>query len=51
LRLANRRIGLLFAFFLMLLSVAALRAGYLFAFKGGELKSLAATQQVENITQ
>ena len=50
LRLVNRRIGLLFAVFLMLLGAAVLRAGYLFAFKGGELKQLAATQQVENIT-
>src|SRR5688572_7950375 len=49
-RLVDRRVGLLFALFLMLLGLAALRAGYLFAFKGGELKSLAATQQVENIT-
>jgi cell division protein FtsI/penicillin-binding protein 2 len=50
LRLVNRRIGLLFAIFLMLLGAAVVRAGYLFAFKGGELKQLAATQQVENIT-
>jgi cell division protein FtsI (penicillin-binding protein 3) len=49
-RLVERRIGLLFAVFLMLLGLAVLRAGYLFAFKGGELKSLAATQQVENMT-
>jgi cell division protein FtsI/penicillin-binding protein 2 len=50
LRLINRRIGLLFAVFLMMLGIAVLRAGYLFAFKGGELKRLAATQQVEDIT-
>jgi cell division protein FtsI/penicillin-binding protein 2 len=50
LRLVDRRLGLLFMVFLMLLGAAVLRAGYLFAFKGGELKQLAATQQVENIT-
>jgi cell division protein FtsI/penicillin-binding protein 2 len=50
LRLVDRRIGLLFAVFLMLLGIAVLRAGYLFAFKGGELKQMAATQQVEDIT-
>ena len=49
-RLTERRIGLLFAIFLLLLGAATLRAGYLLAFKGGELKQLAATQQVENIT-
>lgn len=50
LRLVDRRIGLLFAVFLMLLGIAVLRAGYLFAFKGGELKQMASTQQVEDIT-
>jgi cell division protein FtsI (penicillin-binding protein 3) len=48
-RLIDRRIGLLFAVFLMLLGLAVLRAGYLFAFRGGDLKQLAATQQVEDI--
>jgi cell division protein FtsI (penicillin-binding protein 3) len=50
-RLIERRIGLLFACFLALLALATLRAGYLFAFKGGSLKQLAATQQVENLTE
>lgn len=50
-RLIERRIGLLFACFLMLLGLATLRAGYLFAFKGASLKELAATQQVENLTE
>jgi cell division protein FtsI (penicillin-binding protein 3) len=49
-RLVERRVGLLFAVFLLMLSAAVLRAGYLFAFKGGELKQLAATQQLENTT-
>ena len=49
-RLIERRIGLLFAVFLLLLSGAVVRAGYLFAFRGGELKQLAARQQVENLT-
>jgi cell division protein FtsI (penicillin-binding protein 3) len=46
----ERRIGLLFAVFLLLLGSAALRAGYLFAFKGGQLRQLASTQQVDNVT-
>ena len=33
----------------MLLGGATLRAGYLFAFKGGELRQRAATQQVQNM--
>ena len=49
-RLVERRIGLLFAVFLALLGAATLRAGYLLAFKGPELKRMAATQQVENNT-
>jgi cell division protein FtsI (penicillin-binding protein 3) len=48
--LAERRIGLLFAVFLVVLGAAAVRAGYLSAFKGGELRLLAAKQQVENST-
>jgi cell division protein FtsI (penicillin-binding protein 3) len=48
LRLVERRVGLLFAVFLLLLGIAVLRAGYLFAFKGGELRRLATTQQVES---
>jgi cell division protein FtsI/penicillin-binding protein 2 len=49
-RLTERRVGLLFAVFLALLAFASLRAGYLLAFKGGDLKLRAATQQVENVT-
>ena len=49
-RLTERRVGLLFAVFLALLAFAGLRAGYLLAFKGGDLKLRAATQQVENVT-
>jgi cell division protein FtsI/penicillin-binding protein 2 len=49
-RLTERRVGLLFAVFLVLLLFASLRAGYLLAFKGGDLKSRAAMQQVENVT-
>ena len=50
-RLIERRIGLLFACFLLLITLATLRAGYLFAFKGSSLRHLAATQQVENLTE
>ena len=49
-RLVERRIALMFALFLMLLAAATLRAGYLFAFKGGSLKKLAATQQIEDLS-
>jgi cell division protein FtsI (penicillin-binding protein 3) len=49
-RLAERRIGLLFAVFLVVLAAAAVRAGYLAAFKGGDLRTLAAKQQIENTT-
>jgi cell division protein FtsI/penicillin-binding protein 2 len=49
-RLTEQRVGLLFAVFLVLLGFASLRAGYLLAFKGDDLKSRAATQQVENVT-
>ncbi len=47
-RLIERRIGLLFCVFLFLLGLATMRAGYLLAFKGGELRQRAASQQVEN---
>jgi cell division protein FtsI (penicillin-binding protein 3) len=40
----------MFAVFLLLLGGAALRAGYLFAFRGGELSRLATTQQIEDTT-
>ncbi|MEX0992663.1 MAG: penicillin-binding protein 2 [Solirubrobacterales bacterium] len=49
-RLVNQRIGFLFAGFLLLLAVAIGRAGYLLAFEGGKLRSLAAGQQVVNVT-
>jgi cell division protein FtsI (penicillin-binding protein 3) len=49
-RLVERRIGLLFAIFLLLLGAATLRAGYLLAFKGPQLKRLAAAQHIENTT-
>jgi cell division protein FtsI (penicillin-binding protein 3) len=40
----------MFAVFLLLLGGAALRAGYLFAFKGSELSRLASTQQIDDAT-
>jgi cell division protein FtsI/penicillin-binding protein 2 len=49
-RLVERRVGLLFAVFLAALALAALRAGYLMAFKGSGLRELAATQQVQDVT-
>ena len=49
-KLVNQRIGLLFAVFLLLIAIALTRAGYLLAFQGDHLKSLAAGQQVENVT-
>jgi cell division protein FtsI (penicillin-binding protein 3) len=49
-RVVERRIGLLFAVMLALLGLATVRAAYLFAFKGGELKQRASTQQVEDTT-
>jgi cell division protein FtsI (penicillin-binding protein 3) len=50
-RLVERRIGLLFAVFLLLLGGATLRTGYLLAFKGQGLRRLAATQQVEKVVE
>ncbi len=44
--LVERRIGLLFAFFLGLLAVAAVRAGYLATVKGDGLASAATSQQI-----
>jgi cell division protein FtsI (penicillin-binding protein 3) len=49
-RVTERRIGLLFAIFLLMLALATLRAGYLLVFKGGELKTMAATQHVQDVT-
>jgi cell division protein FtsI/penicillin-binding protein 2 len=49
-RLVERRIGLLFAIFLALLALAALRAAYLMTFKGGGLRQQASMQQAEDVT-
>jgi cell division protein FtsI (penicillin-binding protein 3) len=49
-RLVERRIGLLFALFLLLLSLAALRATWLGTVKAGSLKERALTQQVQEMT-
>ena len=47
--LLDRRIGLLFAVFLLLLSLAALRATWLGTVKADSLSQRAATQQVEDL--
>src|SRR5687767_9754029 len=49
-KLTERRIGLLFAIFLVLIGCALLRTGYLLAFKGGDLKTMASTQHVQEVT-
>lgn len=49
-RLVERRIGLLFALFLLLLVVATLRATWLGTVRAGSLKKRAVTQQVEDLT-
>jgi cell division protein FtsI/penicillin-binding protein 2 len=48
-RLVERRIGLLFALFLVLLALAGLRATWLGTVKASSLKQRAATQQVEEL--
>jgi cell division protein FtsI (penicillin-binding protein 3) len=48
-RLVERRIGLLFALFLVLLSLAGLRATWLGTVKASSLKQRAASQQVQEI--
>jgi cell division protein FtsI (penicillin-binding protein 3) len=48
-RLVERRIGLLFAVFLVLLGLAGLRAVWLGTVKASSLKDRAATQQVEEL--
>ena len=48
-RLVERRIGLLFALFLLLLSLAALRATWLGTVKSGSLSDRAVSQQIEDI--
>jgi len=47
-RLLDRRIGLLFAVFLLLLGLASMRAAWLGTVKASGLKERAATQQVED---
>jgi cell division protein FtsI (penicillin-binding protein 3) len=49
-RLVERRIGLLFAVFLALLALAALRATWLGTVRAGSLRERAVTQQVEELT-
>ena len=48
-RLVERRIGLLFALFLMLLAIAALRATWLGTVRSGSLSERAVSQQIEDI--
>ena len=48
-RLVERRIGLLFALFLLLLAAATLRATWLGTVRAGSLKKRALTQQVEHL--
>src|SRR6185503_2345982 len=48
-RLVEKRIGLLFALFLVLLGLAALRATWLGTVKSGSLSSRAVSQQIEDI--
>ena len=49
-RLIDRRIGLVFALFLLLLGAATARAAWLGTAGSGDLKARAATQQVEELT-
>jgi len=49
-RLVERRIGLLFAVFLALLAIAALRAVWIGTVRAGSLSERAATQQEEDLT-
>jgi cell division protein FtsI/penicillin-binding protein 2 len=49
-RLVERRIGLLFAFFLFLLCLVVVRATWLGTVKAGALKERAVTQQEEDLT-
>jgi cell division protein FtsI (penicillin-binding protein 3) len=48
-RLVEKRIGLLFAMFLMLLALAALRATWLGTVRSGSLSARAVSQQVQNV--
>ena len=47
--LVNRRIGLLFALFLLLLGLASMRAAWLGTVRADSLKERAVTQQVEDL--
>ncbi|HEX2160189.1 MAG TPA: penicillin-binding protein 2 [Thermoleophilaceae bacterium] len=49
-RLVDRRIGLIFALFLLLLGAATARAAWIGTVGSGDLKARAATQQVEELT-
>ncbi|HEU0018890.1 MAG TPA: penicillin-binding protein 2 [Thermoleophilaceae bacterium] len=49
-RLIDRRIGLIFALFLLLLGAATARAAWIGTAGSGDLKARAATQQVEELT-
>ena len=49
-RLIDRRIGLLFAIFLVLLGAASARAAWIGTLGSGDLKDRAVTQQVEQLT-
>lgn len=48
--LVDRRLGLLFACFLVLFTIALLRAAWLQAVQGGELRADAQSQQTETVT-
>jgi cell division protein FtsI (penicillin-binding protein 3) len=48
-RLIERRIGLLFAMFLLLLAIAALRATWLGTVRSGALSARAVSQQIQNV--
>jgi cell division protein FtsI (penicillin-binding protein 3) len=48
-RLVEKRIGLLFAMFLLLLVIAALRATWLGTVRSGSLSERAVSQQIENV--
>ena len=49
-RLIDRRLGLLFCFFVLLFSVALARAAWLQGVRGGELRADAHSQQVTTVT-
>jgi cell division protein FtsI (penicillin-binding protein 3) len=49
-RLVDRRVGLLFALFLILLGLAGLRATWLGTVRSGDLADRAVSQQIEDIT-